>query len=156
MGFIVVDDRSGRIEASLFPDIYEVARTKIAKDAVLVLEGEVQPDDFTGSLKVRVDKVYTMEEARQRFSDGVEIDFADGAVPQDVSTRLRQCLESHLVSEGGCSVAILFQTHSGRDTSAQGRVLLGPQWHVRPSDDLLHRLRSEFGAARVALSYPAR
>jgi len=154
MGFIVVDDRSGRIEASLFPDIYEVARSKIAKDAVLVLEGEVQPDDFTGSLKVRVDKVYTMEEARQRFSNGVEIDFRDGAVPKDITTRLRQCLESHLVAEGGCCVVVVFQIRNHRDASAQGRILLGPQWHVRPSDDLLHRLRSEFGTERVAISYP--
>ncbi|MCZ6852688.1 MAG: DNA polymerase III subunit alpha, partial [Gammaproteobacteria bacterium] len=156
MGFVVMDDRSGRIEASLFPDVYEVARSKIAKDAVLVLEGEVQPDDFTGSLKLRVDKVYTIDEARQRFSIGVEIDFRACAVPGDLATRLRACLESFRVVEGGSPVAVLYQAGDGQGTSAQGRILLGPQWNVRPSDDLLERLRSEFGVERVNVSYPGR
>lgn len=154
MCFIVMDDRSGRIEASLFPDVYQVARGKIVKDAVLVLEGEVQPDDYSGSLKLRVDKVYTIEEARLRFSSGVEIDFRDRVVPDDLSTRLRLCLESYRMVEGGCPVAVMYQADNATEARAEGRILLGPQWHVRPSDDLLARLRSEFGLERVNLGYP--
>ncbi len=154
MCFIVMDDRSGRIEASLFPDVHEVARGKIVKDAVLVLEGEVQPDDYSGSLKLRVDKVYTIEEARLRFSSGVEIDFRDRVVPDDLSTRLRLCLESYRMVEGGCPVAVMYQADNATEARAEGRILLGPQWHVRPSDDLLARLRSEFGLERVNLGYP--
>jgi DNA polymerase III subunit alpha len=44
---------------------------QIAKDAILLFEGEVQTDDYSGALKLKVDKVYTMEEARARFSAGV-------------------------------------------------------------------------------------
>jgi hypothetical protein len=39
--------------------------------------------------------------------------------------------------------------------TAEGKVLLGPDWRVNPSDDLLRLLRSEFGDESVSLRYTA-
>ncbi len=47
LAFTTLDDRSGRIELSVFADVYELHKAKIFKDAVLVVEGEVQPDEYT-------------------------------------------------------------------------------------------------------------
>src|SRR6185436_14338921 len=54
LAFTVLDDRSGRIELSVFADVYDQHKTKIFKDAILVAEGEVQPDEYSGALKMRV------------------------------------------------------------------------------------------------------
>jgi len=35
----------------------------------------------------------------------------------------------------------------------QGKIVLGKSWRVRPDDDLLHRLREQYGAQGVSLSY---
>ena len=155
MGFVVLDDRSGRLEAALFPDVFEVARQKLSKDSVVVLEGEVQEDDYTGFLKMRVETVLSIEEARRRFSRGVEIDFGGGQVDGDLVGRLRTSLEPHRRSEAGCSVSVLCQTERGDGLTAQGKVLLGPEWRVNPSDDLLKLLRTEFGDESVTLRYAA-
>jgi DNA polymerase-3 subunit alpha len=167
MAFTVIDDRSGRIELSLFSEAYQEHRGKIDKDAVIVVEGEVQTDDYNGSLKMRVARVFTMDEARQRFAEKLQID-VDGSVEQpDLPARLRRVLEPVAnpsdssvgnsvgspigKSNGGdgCTIAVAYRL---RD--AEGQVILGPQWRVVPSDEMLERLRAEFGAEQVHLRYP--
>ncbi len=152
--FLVIDDRSARMEASLFTDAFEVYRSKIAKDAILLFEGEVQPDDYTGTLKLKVEKVYTIEEARARYSQAVLLELSAHSAPADWPERLKSCLGPHRQQGAGCPVAVLYQTRSGA-CAARGRIMLGPDWQVKPSDDLLARLRSEFGDERVSLSYAA-
>jgi len=150
---LTLDDRSGRLEVVLYPDRYEAARQKIGKDAVLILEGEVQEDDFTGTLRMEAESVLTIEEARRRFARGVTIDL-EGSVSPDLVRRLRSSLEPHRRADAGCLVAVLCRSAGGDGLTARGRVLLGPDWRVNPSDDLLKHLRREFGDTRVSLSYP--
>ncbi len=152
--FLVLDDRSARIEASVFTDAFEANRGKIAKDAILLFEGEVQPDDYTGALKLKVENVYTMEEARARYGRALLLDLCAHSAPRDLPARLKRCLEPHRHNGVGCPVTVLYQTGDG-GVGARGRIVLGPEWRVRPSDDLLARLRSEFGDERVKLAYAA-
>jgi DNA polymerase-3 subunit alpha len=156
MAFAVIDDRSARIEASLFSDVYEQVKEKVVKDAVVVLEGEVQDDSFSGTQKLRVENVLTMAEARRRYSQGLEINLcADGDLP-DLSRRLKHCLEPHRQSNAGCAVALRCRVPDGASGAADGRIVLGAAWRVDPSDELLHELRDEFGSDRVALNYAGR
>jgi DNA polymerase-3 subunit alpha len=151
MAFTVIDDRSGRIELSLFSETYQEHRRKIDKDAVIVVEGETQTDDFSGALKMRVARVFTMDEARQHFAGWLQID-VDGSVQQaDLPARLRRLLKPVRDEDGGdgCAIAVAYRRHD-----AEGQVLLGPRWRVVPSDEMLNRLRAEFGADQVHLSYP--
>ncbi|MGD8417592.1 MAG: DNA polymerase III subunit alpha [Pseudomonadales bacterium] len=150
---LTLDDRSGRLEAVLYPDRYEAAQSKISKDTILILEGEVQEDDFSGALRMEVETVLTIEEARQRFSRGVTIDLG-GPTRGDLVDRLRSSLEPHRLREAGCAVTILCQSGPADGLTARGAVLLGPDWRVNPSDDLLRHLKREFGDGHVSLAYP--
>lgn len=160
--FLQIDDRSARMEAALFPDVFDAYRGRIAKDAIVLLEAEVQQDDYSGALKLKVEKVFTMEEARTRYSKALLVDLCacsdedtDGHGRADLPARLKRCLEPHRQDGAGCPVAVLVQTGDASGRQARGRIVLGPDWRVRPSDDLLARLRSEFGDGRVTLSYAA-
>jgi len=146
LAFIVLDDRSARIEVSVFGDVYEPSKHKLFKDAVLVVEGEVQIDEYTSDLKMRAANLYTMEEARARFADCLEIRVCGEGRRGDLGPRLRRLLEPHRRS--GCRVAVSY-----RGQEAEGRILLGADWRVAPSDDLLAELRDEFGAEGVDLAY---
>jgi len=151
MAFTVIDDRSGRIELSLFSEVYQEHRRKIDKDAVIVVEGEAQTDDFSGALKMRVARVFTMDEARQRFAGWLQIDVDGSVQPPDLPERLRRLLEPIPDEEScnGCAITVAYRRHD-----AEGQVVLGPRWRVVPSDEMLDRLRAEFGAEQVHLSYP--
>jgi len=145
LSFTVLDDGSGRIELSVYADVYEKHKAKIFKDAVLVAEGEVQQDDYNGSLKMKVGAIYTMDDARRRYADCLQIEVA-GDASADLARRLRRLLAPH--RQNVCPVAIAY-----RSRAAEGRLVLGPEWRVAPSDELLQSLRNEFGAGQVGLHY---
>ena len=147
MCFLVLDDRSARLEVSLFPDAYENYGRKVAKDELLVIEGEVQADDFSGGHTLRAEKVYTIAEARQRFSEGFVIDFRDSALPQDFGSRLKQLITPFRAHDEGCPIAVWYTSED-----AQARIQLGRDWQVQASDDLLRSLKEEFDD-RVRLDY---
>ncbi len=146
MCFLVLDDRSARLEVSLFPETFETYGRKVAKDELLIFEGEVQADDFSGGLTLRAEKVLTMCEARQRFSQGVVIDFSDDELPADFGAELKELLLPHR-AESGCGVSVLYA-----NGSARARVRLGNEWQVQARDDLLGNLRDSYGN-RVYLDY---
>ena len=151
MAFAELDDRSARIEASVFGETFLANRAKLHKDALVVVEGVVQDDDFRGK-RLRADAVYTIVEARARFASRLEITLGDDGVGGDFGGRLQTVLESHrgATSNGAdCPVAVAY-----RCGNASGRVRLGERWRVTPSDDLLHGLRSAFGAKSVRVVYP--
>jgi DNA polymerase-3 subunit alpha len=146
LAFTVLDDRSGRIELSVFADVYEQHKQKLFKDAVLVVEGEVQQDDYNGALKMRVSQIHTMDDARRRFADCLQIEVSGDGMPADFARRLKTLLEPH--RRDGCQVAIAY-----RSRAAEGRLVLGADWRVAPSDELLQSLRNAFGAGQVGLHY---
>ena len=148
MCFLVLDDRSARIEVSLFPETYESYGRKVAKDELLVIEGEVQADEFTGGLNLRAEKVYDIREARQRFSDGVLLDFSLEPLPRNFNARLKELLQPHLAHAEGCPIAIVYEA-----PTATAEIALGSNWQVTASDDLLRTLKREFGSDRVHLRY---
>src|SRR5690554_2725788 len=53
MAFLTLDDRTGRIEASLFGELFDQLRGQIEADQVLIVEGEVSSDDYSGGLRLR-------------------------------------------------------------------------------------------------------
>ena len=147
MCFLVLDDRSARLEVSLFPETYEKFGRKVAKDEVLIIEGEVAADEYTGGLAMRAEKVYSMIEARQRFSRGVVLDFTAAPMPTDFGPRLKRLITPHRANTEGCGIAVVYGAER-----AQARIALGEEWQVQASDDLLNSLRDEFGGC-VSLAY---
>ena len=151
MAFAVLDDKSARIETSVFGETFQANRAKLQKDAVVVVEGVVQEDEYTGQ-RLRADAIHTIAEARARFGEWLEISLAESGSGRDAGDRLQGMLETHrdpTANGSGCPVAVVCQC-----PGASGRVRLGEDWRVVPSDDLLLGLRDAFGAERVRVVYP--
>ena len=105
---------------------------------------------------MRVESVLTIEEARRRYSRGLLIDLGAGGPADNLSNlvgRLRRSLEPHRREEAGCAVSVMCQQRRRDGLTARGKVQLGPDWRVNPSDDLLRNLRREFGDEQVSLTY---
>jgi DNA polymerase-3 subunit alpha len=148
MCFVQLDDRSARIEVSLMGETFDNYAAKVNKDQLLVIEGEVQFNEFSGGLAVRGSRVLNIDEARQRFSKGLEIDLSDVETPADLPTRLKTLLGPYRQNGEACPVHVLYQGHS-----AVGRISLGVDWRVSVSDELLQSLRSAFGDNYVRVQY---
>ncbi|MEE8057444.1 MAG: DNA polymerase III subunit alpha [Pseudomonadales bacterium] len=150
MAFVMLDDRSARIEVTLFADVFEESREKISKDAILVVEGQVTFDDYSGQLKVRGKGVSTLLEARQSHIRSLELtlqasDF-NGGGRDSFNSQFKQLLEPSL--NGQCPVMIHYHR-----AGAKGWVKLGQQWQIQPSEELIQRLKDRFGDNSVRLNY---
>jgi DNA polymerase-3 subunit alpha len=148
---MVLDDRSGRIEVTLFDDVYQQYRALIARDAVLVVEGNLRFDDFADEWRIAARKIIDVAQAREQYARRLVLRWP--AATNGEGGRLIAALEQALrASRGGrCAVAIRY---SGADASAN--VVLGEEWCVRPSQELIERLGQLVGRSGVELIYAPR
>ena len=145
MGFISLDDRSGRIEASLFADAFHSAQSLLQTDAMVVVEGEVSNDDFSGGLRLRVKRVMSMEDARTNLAESLRLKLHTQDLKGDQLRWLGELLKRH---RGACPVTMEY-------TSPDAKTLLqfGETWRIDPADTLIQALRDQFGRDNVFLQY---
>lgn len=147
MAFISLDDRTGRMEVAVFSDTYNEHRELLEKDALLVIEGQISHDDYSGGLKMRADSVSSLTSARQDKIKGVKLRWRSDLLPPNYSSQLRDILMPYR-DDGRCPVTIAYQ-----QASAQGDIKLGPDWIIQPTEELLTSLRSIYGHDNVELLY---
>jgi len=146
MGFVTLDDRSGRIEVAIFSDTYNEYRDKLVKDSILVITGQVSFDDYSGALKMRAEAVRTLDEARRELVRGLNLELDASRLPANAAQQLASLLEPY--RRGNCPVTVDYHRHD-----AKGQLLLGPEWRVQPDDELLQNLRDAYGKQSVDLVY---
>ncbi len=146
MAFVLLDDRSGRIEVRLFDEVLERARGKIARDRVVVVEGTLGRDDYAEAPRVTADAVYTVEEARERMARRLEIRVDAARAGNGFAGALEKALGPF--RRGPCEVWIDYLGHGAR-----ARLPLGEEWRVRPSEALLAELRALVGEDAVRVVY---
>ena len=147
MAFITLDDRTGRIEASLFGELFEQLRGQIEADQVLIVEGEVSSDEFSGGLRLRGKDVTPMVTARIRYGQAVELALDAGQINGRLIETLRDSLTPYR-DEEGLPVRLQY-----RHPAAVAWLELADEWKVAPSDDLLLALKDVQGQTGVQLRY---
>jgi hypothetical protein len=103
-------------------------------------------------MALRASRILTIDEARQRFSRGLELDFSQCGLPDGFNEQLKKLVQPHRAGAmggvGGCPIVLLYP-HAG----AVARIVLGDPWRVQANDDLLQSLTQEFGQDCVKLNY---
>ncbi|MGD8999398.1 MAG: DNA polymerase III subunit alpha [Granulosicoccaceae bacterium] len=146
MAFLTLDDRSGRIDVAVFGDEYKRYQPLIAKDKLLVVKGPVNDDEFSGGLRLRAEAIYDIDQARENYARQVVLSVDAGKAGNGFVHTLREVLAPY--RDGHCPVAV---DYDRGDASA--RLLLGEDWYVHPTDELLHRLRELVGEQGVQIQY---
>jgi len=72
-GFVSIEDRSGRIEVQLFDEAWALYADMLTKDEIIVVEGRVSVDDFSGGFRMSAQKIMTLAEAKSRFARGIQV-----------------------------------------------------------------------------------
>ncbi|WP_416772010.1 DNA polymerase III subunit alpha [Pseudomonas sp. RHF3.3-3] len=145
MGFITLDDRSARIEASLFADAFMSAQSLLQTDAMVVVEGEVSNDDFSGGLRLRVKRVMSMEDARTNLAESLRLKVQGAALKVNELRWLGELLKQY---RGACPITM---EYTGPD--AKALLQLGDSWKIDPADGLIQALRDQLGRDNVFLQY---
>jgi DNA polymerase-3 subunit alpha len=146
MCFITLDDRSARIEATLFSEAFFENRELLQSDQVIVVEGQVSHDDYSGQMKMRVSSVMDVATARQQFSRGIKLALRSEQLQNGLLDKLDDTLRPF--RNEGSPVWIEY-----RSAEASTRIELGESWRVQPDDTLLFELKHLVGDQSVELVY---
>jgi DNA polymerase-3 subunit alpha len=146
MAVLQLDDRSARIEVTVYADTYSEHRELLGKDQIVIVEGSVAHDDYSGGLAMRAKDIRSLLQARENYAAGLTIEISQDALDD----RLTDELEKTLAGAGGGSCPVSLVYKQARNCA---RVRLGERWQVVPSDELLQNLRESFGIEQVSLEY---
>jgi len=144
IAFVTLDDRSGRLELAVFSDTYQHYRDLLVKDRLLVVEGEVSVDDYSGGIKMSARKIYDIDNARESFAKRLVLTLKQEQVVNGFAQDLAQVLTPF--REGRCAVRV---EYTRADACAQ--LTFGPDWRVRPTDELLRRIGELAGEGSVRI-----
>jgi DNA polymerase-3 subunit alpha len=146
---LILDDRSARLEVSLYEEIFQQHRDIIVKDAILIVDGTLRFDDFIEAWRLQAKSLMDIDRARERFARRLWLRWpAEFDGPQGMS-RFEQLLKPHLRGPCGVSVAV------NRDDYC-GKVNLPDTWSVHASRALLDRLTELVGREGWYLVYGPR
>jgi DNA polymerase-3 subunit alpha len=145
MAIVTVEDETGRIDGILFSEEFEKHRATLVKDAIILLEGAVDHDDFSGGLRMSIKNVTSLEQVRAVRSKAVVIN----AKETDLSKLLKDDIKQLLLSfPGDCPIKLSYQNHMGIV-----HCQFDSRWRVKPCDELLNQLRALIAPMEVIVDY---
>jgi DNA polymerase-3 subunit alpha len=142
MAVVQLDDGTGRVEATVFNELFEANRGLLKEDTLLIVEGRVQNDEFTGGIRISADQVLDLAAARQRFARAVKL-VCNGA---SHGAKLRDLLAPY--RDGALPVYIVYSNQE-----AQCRIDLGEAWRVKLDEGLIESLGEWLQPENVQVVY---
>ena len=135
-----LDDKTEWIEAVANEDLLNANRDLLKDDELIIVQGKVQPDRFSGGLRLTVAQVWDLAGARCRFGKYLRV-AVNGSVPP-VAEVLRDFPSRRVTTEHGDlpqGLTVRLQLQRG---SATGELDLGEAARFYPTDAALDRWRT--------------
>ena len=144
MAVVTLDDASSQVDVLCFSENYQKYRELLVKDKLIIIEGEVTIDEFSGGHRVLSRDIFSIEQARERYAKYLKIRLSPSN-PDEI-TQLANVLDKY--RGGNCRIAI----HYARE-DAKANLNLGDTWRIRPLDTLLDTLRDLFTENNIEIVY---
>jgi DNA polymerase-3 subunit alpha len=145
MAIVLLDDATKQLEVSVFNELWEAERGKIKEDELLLVEGKVQNDDYTGGLRITADRLMTLGEARGRYAKVLRLAM-NGETKAGDARKLQTILAPY--RSGACPVRLSY-----RNGAAEAEIPLPDGWRVNLDDALLALLGEWLSPANVKVVY---
>ncbi|NBI40476.1 DNA polymerase III subunit alpha [[Haemophilus] felis] len=146
LGIATLDDRSGRLDITLFGETLEKFADKLQKDAVVIVSGSVSFDEYSGGMKMTVRELMSLDEARSRYAKNLSICLEQQQSTPDLLKKLQDILQPYV--GGTLPIVVYYSTPKAIATAK-----MGVEWSVTPSDDLLAELVNLLGNSAVELTF---
>jgi DNA polymerase III subunit alpha len=144
---LTLDDSTGRLEVTLFEDVYQKYRDIATKDTLVVVEGMLRFDDFSDGWRLTARSITDLGKMSEQQARNIVLTW-----PQDrpdtvaLQGRLAELLAAY--RPGPCTIVI---EYSG--PAARGALKLGPEWAVRATSELREGLEGLLGRGSVDIKY---
>ena len=136
MAFVMLDDGFATVEVPVFNEVFERHRDWLKEDQLLLVEGKISKDDYSGGVRINVDKLFDITSARTQYAKALQV-----TVRQPLTVaQLQSLLRPYCDTDSGCPVRLCY-----RLAHAAAELELGAAWRVRLHDDLLAVLQADSG-----------
>jgi DNA polymerase-3 subunit alpha len=134
MMFVTIDDKTQRLEVSVFNDVFERYASLLKEESLVIIQAKVSKDDYSGGMRVVADKVLDLSRARAMQANNlwITVDVRE----QQLDIHALKAILKPQCDEEGLSVMIHTQTQG-----ASADVRLGFDWRVLPSDQMIEQLK---------------
>jgi DNA polymerase III subunit alpha len=146
MGIVNLDDGTANIDVTFFSELFNENRDYLNEGQLLIIEGETAIDNFSQQLRMRAQRLSTLEQARTKCAKGLLLKTEAQQFSTDFIDKLAAILKPFC--GGSCPIYISY-----KNNEAKTKLSLGNQWKVKPEDLLLQKLKDVFGAANVGVCY---
>jgi DNA polymerase-3 subunit alpha len=146
-----LDDGSEAVDARVDEDLIDERRDCVQEDRLVIVQGKLQPDRFSGGLRLNVAQLWELPAARARFGRWLAVEA--GTQPLPVAELLRLWPPRKVAGEHGDLVQGLAVRVSLHRAQASAEVELGDEARFWPCDEALVRWRSIAHGAAAAIVY---
>ena len=148
--FATIDDSSGRLEISIWADIFDRHRAILKKGQLIVIEGVVEKDNYSigaekPTFKMVADRILTFDEARNEYLKHIRITLdPDTANVEEIATGIKVLSNN----QEGSPVLISFL-----GKKAKADILLSKEYSFYVDDNSMKSLFNLCGKENIDLVY---
>jgi len=142
--FVRIEDGTGSIEVSFFGELYQQIAPLLTRDEMLVVEGGLRIDDFSGGgFQIRARSATSLADACRKHARLLQLKL--NGVKPDFVEQLQHALAGY---RGGRATVVL---HGYHNQNAQADLELSDAWRVDAIPALLRTVRALPGVQAVRL-----
>ncbi|NQZ53138.1 MAG: DNA polymerase III subunit alpha [Piscirickettsiaceae bacterium] len=146
MAFLTLDDQTARLEVRVFAEVYEQYQSLMQPDKLVVIQGKIGQDNFTGGLAATAETVYDIARAREMCGKALVVSIENNTDNQDWIQSLKSTLSPY--REGLTPLEVDYKNQDARTL-----ISLGEEWNVTPTDALLADLATSPKVSTVKMKY---
>jgi len=153
--FVTLDDSTGRIEVSVWSEVFDTYRSSLRKGQIIVVEGVIEEDDYSSgknstSFKMVAKRIFSFDQARKEFIKHIKLSINTKMTDIDSFTAGLKELSSDGIGFG--SPVLL----SYLGDEARAEIELSKEFSINLSDKTINNLKILCGKNNVDLVYYAR
>ncbi|HXR90532.1 MAG TPA: DNA polymerase III subunit alpha [Steroidobacteraceae bacterium] len=145
---LILDDSTGRMEVTLFDDVFQKYRDVVAKDALVAIEGQLRFDEFSDAWRLSAKRITELDRIREQQARRLVLKWPSRGDSPALMGRLAETLTPW--RPGPCPITVEYC-----GSGAAGALNLGAEWKVRASRELLENLETLVGRGGVQIVYNA-
>lgn len=145
--FVTLDDRTARLDVTVYERLLDKCRDLLIKDAVVIIEGSVEEDDYTGGYKIIAEDALDINHAREHYATDLCVNLV---ASNDEPLPVTELVSVMSPFKGGrCRLRFTYQRADGRARLS----LPNGEWLLHPTEELLARLKGCKGVESCEIEY---
>jgi len=148
MAIVGLDDGTTRIEVVVGNDLLNQYQQLLKDDQLIIVEGRVSHDEFSGGIRVNARKLHDLSSIRNSRASFLKISCNGQADALKLKALLKPYCKSASDEERGCAVKVEYY-----NKTSKVELMLGKAWRVDLHDELIAGLSAWLSRENVKILY---